>query len=231
MASLLGGAIGAHSILGNGSSFSFYVATKRGEKPDDDVGLPSWFLQATRGKLSSTSGSIDTGDSQKKRKRKKSPIKQLTKSSGEDGELVDLVPKFARPAPRRMSSVSGFKILVVEDNAINQRVLRRQLEARQCEVYTADNGAEAVEFVRNSALNPNAGPDAKDIEICLMVWTDTRVLLNPADCVQDCEMPVMNGIVASQNIRQMHSSGQLTRRLPILGVSANVRREKGMLVL
>jgi CheY-like chemotaxis protein len=41
-------------------------------------------------------------------------------------------------------------------------------------------------------------------------------------------MPVMNGIEASKKIREMQSAGILTRHLPILGVSANVRRPQGM---
>jgi CheY-like chemotaxis protein len=42
-------------------------------------------------------------------------------------------------------------------------------------------------------------------------------------------MPVMNGIEASKKIREMQSAGILTRHLPILGVSANVRRPQGMI--
>lgn len=41
-------------------------------------------------------------------------------------------------------------------------------------------------------------------------------------------MPVMNGLIASQQIRQMHASGELSSHLPILGVSANVRGPQGM---
>ena len=43
-------------------------------------------------------------------------------------------------------------------------------------------------------------------------------------------MPIMNGIDASRQIRQMQISGELMRYLPILGVSANVRREKGKIL-
>jgi CheY-like chemotaxis protein len=59
--------------------------------------------------------------------------------------------------------------LVVEDNLINQRVLKRQLESRGCAVWTANNGKEAVEFIEKSSLNRAAGPDANEIEICFMV--------------------------------------------------------------
>lgn len=36
-------------------------------------------------------------------------------------------------------------------------------------------------------------------------------------------MPVMNGMEASRKIRAIQAEGLLTRHLPILGVSANVR--------
>lgn len=81
-----------------------------------------------------------------------------------------------KPVVRRSSMVGGFKMLVVEDNDINQRVMRKQLEARGCIVYTADNGQQAVDFVRKSRLNPNAGPEANEIEICLMVLPSPLLL-------------------------------------------------------
>jgi CheY-like chemotaxis protein len=61
-------------------------------------------------------------------------------------------------------------MLVVEDNAINQRVMKRQLETRGCTVLTANNGLEAVEFIQQSSLNRHPGSDAKEIEICFMVF-------------------------------------------------------------
>jgi len=40
-------------------------------------------------------------------------------------------------------------------------------------------------------------------------------------------MPIMSGIDATQEIRRMQALGVLSRHLPILGVSANVRGAKG----
>jgi CheY-like chemotaxis protein len=43
-------------------------------------------------------------------------------------------------------------ILLVEDNLINQRILAQQLRKGRCTVSTADNGLEAVQFVRQSVF-------------------------------------------------------------------------------
>ncbi|KAF8241685.1 hypothetical protein K440DRAFT_665193 [Wilcoxina mikolae CBS 423.85] len=180
MTKLLGGSIGVISTKDKGSQFSFYVTTRRGNKSTMEEQPELQWLARHAGKTASSTPSKTTLN-----QKDQPPV---------------------MPA-RRNSAVSGFKMLVVEDNVINQKVMKRQLEARGCTVYTANNGLEAVEFIQQSSLNPNAGSGAKEIEICFM----------------DCEMPIMNGMAASQQIRQMQVSGDLSRHLPILGVSANVR--------
>lgn len=39
-------------------------------------------------------------------------------------------------------------------------------------------------------------------------------------------MPVMNGLECSKRIRELELEGQLTRRLPIIAITANVRQEQ-----
>ncbi|KAA8911455.1 hypothetical protein FN846DRAFT_774039 [Sphaerosporella brunnea] len=185
---LLGGSIGVASKTELGAQFSFYVATRRGNRLDKEAEDPGWFAQLT-GRMTGSARTSRNASSQ-------APVKS---------------PPHLLPRAKGPSEVTGFKILVVEDNLINQRVLKRQLESLGCTVWTANNGREAVEFIEKSSLNRRASARAHDIEICFM----------------DCEMPVMNGIAASKKIREMQSSGMLTRHLPILGVSANVRGPKG----
>ncbi|KAI9146837.1 Sensor histidine kinase GacS [Paramyrothecium foliicola] len=100
-------------------------------------------------------------------------------------------------------------LLLVEDNYINARILRRKLESKGFAVWTASNGREAVDAV-TTATPPNFAFD-----VVLM----------------DQEMPVMNGSVASRAIRTWEDQMQAQHKdnrlhIPILGVSANVRQEQ-----
>lgn len=98
-------------------------------------------------------------------------------------------------------------LLLVEDNLINQRVLRRQLQSRGFEVHTANNGQEAVDAVVQRGKTP-------------MVDSNER---NYFDCIlMDQEMPIMDGSAATEEIRSLQADGKSGFSY-ILGVSANVR--------
>jgi len=98
-------------------------------------------------------------------------------------------------------------LLLVEDNLINQKVLRRQLQTRGFEVFTASNGQEAIDAVAERGQigqdNPN---DRNYFDIILM----------------DQEMPIKDGNTATTEIRQLQEEGKAGYS-HILGVSANVR--------
>jgi PAS domain S-box-containing protein len=117
----------------------------------------------------------------------------FNKVLGGDRQLVP-----GRTAPRpAIASFHGRKILLVEDNAVNQRVAQRMLQWLAAEVTIANNGAEALE----------------------------RLAETPFDAVlMDCQMPVMDGFTATRQIREneRRSGG---RRLPIIALSANVMTE------
>ena len=83
------------------------------------------------------------------------------------------------------------KVLVVEDNAVNQKVAQRFLERLGCEVVIAANGAAAVE-----ACN------AERFALVLM----------------DLQMPVMDGFSATRRIRE---SEDFRNRIPIVALTAN----------
>ncbi|KAL0490183.1 hypothetical protein AKO1_006655 [Acrasis kona] len=94
----------------------------------------------------------------------------------------------------------GYKILVVEDNKINQKLLCRVLSTASYEFDVADNGAECVQSIRHNKYS--------------------MILM-------DIEMPVMGGIEATQKIRQMEDERNIPvqDRIVIIGVSANSRKE------
>jgi PAS domain S-box-containing protein len=86
----------------------------------------------------------------------------------------------------------GAKVLVVEDNLDNQKVLVRMLERYGCRVDVAGNGREAVHA---------AGQIAYD---CLFM---------------DCQMPDIDGYTATAMIRQREI--QIGQRVPIIALTAS----------
>jgi CheY-like chemotaxis protein len=110
-------------------------------------------------------------------------------------------------------------LLLVEDNLINQKVLRRQLQSRGFEVFTANNGQEAIDAVAERGQSANNGPNERNYFDCILM---------------DQEMPIKDGNAATVEIRQLQEDGKAGYS-HILGVSANVReaqtnsmREAGM---
>jgi len=87
------------------------------------------------------------------------------------------------------------KILIVEDNLVNQRVLQKQLKNMGCITYVANHGGEALEHLRNSWFwsGRHDEPGVAHINVVLMdqvsgvmAWQEinkTNTLLK--------EMPVM----------------------------------------
>ena len=97
-----------------------------------------------------------------------------------------------RPAPER-----AIRILVVDDHATNQIVVRMMLEQFGMEVAVVDDGAKAVEA---------AGRETFDA------------------ILMDMQMPVMGGLEATRLIRR-DEARQGRGRTPVLMLSANAQRE------
>ncbi|KAJ3026226.1 UNVERIFIED_CONTAM: hypothetical protein HDU68_005991 [Siphonaria sp. JEL0065] len=101
------------------------------------------------------------------------------------------------PTKQRTGPKNGkFKFLVVDDNQINRKVLERHLN--QYNVITATNGQEALNYFQ--------------------IETFDLVLM-------DIEMPVMNGLDATRNIREFEIS-RGKRRTPIIAVTGNAREDQ-----
>jgi CheY-like chemotaxis protein len=102
---------------------------------------------------------------------------------------------------------------------VNQKVLKRQLTNKGYVVWTADNGQEAVDFLRHTRYW-NASPKATTDSTTDTAQKELHVIL------MDTEMPVMDGLTAAKKIREMQRSGELRGHVPILSVSANARPEQ-----
>lgn len=103
------------------------------------------------------------------------------------------VPEHPLTRPATVESVfSHAKVLVVEDNVVNQKLAIRMLEKYGCRVDVAANGREAVEVTQRIAY----------------------------DCIfMDCQMPEMDGFAATAAIRQHEA--QTGAHVPIIAMTAN----------
>jgi CheY-like chemotaxis protein len=108
-------------------------------------------------------------------------------------------------------------VLLVEDNTVNQRVVQAQLKRAGCIVYIANHGVEALEIIRESDLwHENADKESiKHLDIILMDW----------------EMPIMDGLACSCEIRKLQKEGKVTRHVEILATTANARDEQVKIAL
>ena len=95
---------------------------------------------------------------------------------------------------------SGARILLVEDNLVNQEVANATLQQFHCTVEIANNGQEALNLLEQNVY-----------DLVLM----------------DCQMPVMDGFRATELIRERErerravKSGKSARRLPIVALTAH----------
>lgn len=100
-------------------------------------------------------------------------------------------------SPERLASLnregpSSARVLLVDDNAVNLMVIRRQLENIGCQVTVAGNGQSALELAAS-----------QDFDLIFM----------------DCHMPVMDGVTATREIRKLDSN---RAEVPIVAITANV---------
>ena len=106
----------------------------------------------------------------------------------------------AARAPKAASESESFtaRVLVAEDNSINQEVLRRMLETLGCDVTIVGDGLAAV-----------AAAAVGDWDIILM----------------DGDMPKLDGVEATRRIRTQERSSD-RRRVAIVAVTAHAFREE-----
>jgi signal transduction histidine kinase/ActR/RegA family two-component response regulator len=111
--------------------------------------------------------------------------------------------KSARPETPLLASdqpnaalAQGMRVLVAEDNKINQLVIRSLLERRGATVTIAENGKLALEQVQSGRFD--------------LVF-------------MDCQMPEMDGLDATRQIRAWERTQPDRLPLPIIALTANVQ--------
>ncbi len=118
----------------------------------------------------------------------------------------------AAPEKGAAAEKQGIRVLIVEDNKVNQKLAGIIVGREGCEYRIANDGVEALDCLA-----------AEEFDLVLM----------------DIQMPNMDGLTATREIRRIESEGgndykSLSRRrtpIPIIGLTAHARkedREEGM---
>ena len=167
LADLMDGEIGMTSAVGKGSRFWLTIALEKsaGIRP------PSYDVKVFE--TTERSAEIYLNEDHKK----------LRSSLPAPGEACI---RTEAPAP------GCLRILVAEDNLVNQKLAKRLLEKRGHVVEIANNGLEAVAAAQNGGF-----------DVVLM----------------DLQMPQMDGLQATVQIRELEK--KLNRHIPIIAVTAN----------
>lgn len=181
-----GGRIGLSSKAGFGSKFEFYIKVRRTQP----TSLPV------------------------------TPIDRSDLTFGMEPLTLVTSPAMQRPntseshsSPKQVASAKQ-NVLIVEDNLINQRLLKKLITKHGYEAFTANNGEEALAFIASSTWNPvHAGKHSDiaptiDIVLC------------------DIEMPIMDGKTCVRRVRRLQSEGLLTNNITMVAITGNARLEQ-----
>jgi signal transduction histidine kinase len=90
------------------------------------------------------------------------------------------------------SRIHGANVLLVEDNPVSRRIVQRMLQKVGCKVMVASHGGEALDLASKNRF-----------DIILM----------------DCQMPVMDGITATKELRK------LKHQTPVIALTADAAEE------
>ena len=79
-----------------------------------------------------------------------------------------------------------------------------------CVVHVANHGGECLDRLRESTFWRDKGGEGIEISVILM----------------DQEMPVLDGLACTKEIRRLEETGDVTSHVPIIAVTANARSEQ-----
>ncbi|KAK5081186.1 hypothetical protein LTR05_007980 [Lithohypha guttulata] len=201
-----GGQIGAISTPGKGSAFVFYVIGRLTTGPS---------LSPAAAQVSGSTQHLSNGINSLNASAIKSPEAISTPSPTTQPTKPKLKTRTTQPPPQ-----SNLHLLLVEDNQINQQILRRQLQKAGCTVHVANHGLEALAVLRTSSLwRPNSSTSNNSAP-------PTSSLPHIDAILMDWEMPIMDGLTCTSEIRRLEAEGMFTVHPEVIAVTANARPEQ-----
>jgi signal transduction histidine kinase/CheY-like chemotaxis protein len=108
-----------------------------------------------------------------------------------DQAVATVEPSMSKTEQRQLNA----KVLLVEDNQINQMVANKLLQKLGLDAVLANNGIEALAILKE-----------QDFDLVLM----------------DCQMPEMDGFDATREIRKLDIKALHDKPLPVIAMTANV---------
>lgn len=123
--------------------------------------------------------------------RKNAPQDAVVELQGEEQMLI------TRHTLAEEKTYKKFRILVAEDNMVNQKVVKKYLDKAGYNCEIAENGIVAVDAVTK-----------KEYDMILM----------------DCQMPILSGYDATRAIREDEAKKKARFRIPICAMTANASK-------
>jgi PAS domain S-box-containing protein len=115
----------------------------------------------------------------------------IMQALGKEAQVVSQAGRQKEQGAEELNALSGARVLLVEDNEINQQVAQEILQGAGIIVTVANNGQEGVDAARQNQYDA---------------------------ILMDIQMPVMDGYAATQAIRNFKSE---IRNVPILAMTAH----------
>ncbi|KAM0750815.1 hypothetical protein T439DRAFT_356557 [Meredithblackwellia eburnea MCA 4105] len=180
------GVIEVDSTPGVGSSFRFSIPAERG---DSEAVVAS---NSRRPSLAERRTSSTLADA--RRKNRRAPSEGASTSQAVSSLTL-------------AESTRPLHILVVEDNDINVKVLKRQLTSHGYIVSVAENGQVALDLLEKATADPSANNAISGV-------------------LMDIEMPVMGGLEAIRKLRAREAANHAEYTYGVICVTGNARDEQ-----